>query len=151
MQSTDPSGTHTPSAVTAQAEIILHNRYTKDLSFENVAVSLPPNSAPHFDISISVDCRRQEAMHEVALSTTVTATLNDRVVFVVEIVYAGLFELPEMDEAAQEHFLLEEAPRMLFPWVARIAADVVRDGGLPTLSISPPDFAAMRERSRSSA
>ncbi|MCY3814937.1 MAG: protein-export chaperone SecB [Gammaproteobacteria bacterium] len=39
-----------------------------------------------------------------------------------------------------------EAPRILFLWIDRIFADLARDGGLPQMNLSPPDFAVLHER-----
>jgi preprotein translocase subunit SecB len=39
--------------------------------------------------------------------------------------------------------LLIQAPHMLFPFLRRIVADVVRDGGMPPLMIEPIDFAGL--------
>jgi preprotein translocase subunit SecB len=39
--------------------------------------------------------------------------------------------------------LLIQAPHMLFPFLRRIVADVVRDGGMPPLMIEPIDFMAL--------
>lgn len=138
------SSSSSPEQQEARAEIVLRSRYTRDLSFENIAAPPEPlEGEPLFDISVAVDCRHHEALHEVTLSTTITASHEDRVIFVVEISYAGLFDIPDMPGEARERFIYTEAPRILFPFVDRIASDVTRDGGLPPLSISPPDFVAL--------
>ena len=69
-----------------------------------------------------------------------------RTVFLVELVYAALFELVGLDGASRSRFLLREAPLILFPWVDRIIADLAREGGLPTLNLNPPDFATLHEQ-----
>ena len=40
-------------------------------------------------------------------------------------------------------FLLIECPRMLFPFVRRIVADVTRDGGFPPLNLETIDFVSL--------
>jgi preprotein translocase subunit SecB len=40
-------------------------------------------------------------------------------------------------------YLLIECPRMLFPFVRRIVADVTRDGGFPPLNLDQIDFVAL--------
>jgi preprotein translocase subunit SecB len=37
-------------------------------------------------------------------------------------------------------FLLIECPRMMFPFVRRIVADVTRDGGFPPVNLDVIDF-----------
>ena len=81
-----------------------------------------------------------------------TAAHEDRVAFIMELTYAGLFELAGMggdeNEELRQRFLFREAPRILFPWVDRIFADLARDGGLPQLNLSPPDFAALHQQGK---
>lgn len=127
--------------------VVLHGRYIRDLSFENPgAPAAPGKDDLRFDVSVRVDSRRVDAFHEVALTVNVTAADGDRIVFVVELVYSAMFELIDLDEASGRRFLFCEAPRILFPWVDRIIADLARDGGLPTMNLNPPDFAALYEQ-----
>ena len=128
--------------------IVMHGRYIRDFSFENFgAPVLPGDTAPVFDIDVEVESRKAEEMHEVMLSVRVTARREEQITFLIELSYAGLFQISGMDESEAHRFLHTEAPRMLFPFVDRICADVTRDGGLPPLALSPPDFATLyRER-----
>jgi preprotein translocase subunit SecB len=57
--------------------------------------------------------------------------------------YGGIFVLERVPEEAIQPLLLIECPRMMFPFVRRIVADLVSDGGLPPLMIEPIDFAQL--------
>ena len=63
--------------------------------------------------------------------------------FLLELVYAGLFQIQNVPEEVLQPILLIEGPHLLFPFARRIVADVVRDGGMPPLMIEPIDFAAL--------
>ncbi len=132
--------------------VVLHDRYIKDLSFENPGAPVVPHKDElHLNVSVRVDSRHHSAeagneFHEVTLTVEVTGHHHSRTVFLVELMYAGLFELTGLEEEPRQRFLLCEAPRMLFPWVNRIFADLTRDGGLPTLNLSPPDFVTRYEQ-----
>lgn len=126
--------------------VVLHSRYLRDSSFENPAApALPGDPAPAFDIDVGLDARRREDMHEVTLSVQVTARREGKVSFLIELHYAGLFQIDGLDEGATRRFLFIEAPRLLFPFVDRICADMARDGGLPPLALGPPDFSALHQ------
>ncbi len=141
------SRTDTSASGQESLNVVLHGRYIRDLSFENPgAPAAPDKDDLSLDVSVQVDSRHLDAFHEVALTVDVTASDGDRIVFLVELVYAALFELIDLDETARHRFLLCEAPRILFPWVDRIIADLARDGGLPTLNLNPPDFATLHEQ-----
>ena len=132
--------------------VALHDRYIRDLSFENPgAPATPDRNDLRFDVSVQVDSRQRDDLHEVLLTVEATAFHGTAIVFIVELSYAGLFELTGLDEEPRQRFLFCEAPRILFPWVDRIVADLTRDGGLPQMNLSPPDFAALYERQRTGA
>lgn len=129
--------------------VVLHSRYIKDFSFENPGAPVVLNKDDlRIDVSVQVDDRQRGDLHEILLWITATAAHKAEIVFLVELSYAGLFELIDLDEESRERFVFCEAPRFLFPWVERIIADVTRDGGLPSLNLTPPDFAGLYERER---
>ena len=129
------------------ADITLHTRYIRDLSFENLtAPALPKGCEPLFNIECNIEIREQKNIQEVALATRVTALEEEKILFLIELSYAGLFEVHTNDKNAVELFLHTEAPRILFPFVDRICADIARDSGLPTLVLTPPDFAELYKK-----
>jgi preprotein translocase subunit SecB len=86
----------------------------------------------------------QPEMFEVELKIRVDAKNEGRALFLLEVAYAGAFRLTNVpDLGAQQAILLIQAPHMLFPFVRRVVADVVRDGGMPPLMIEPIDFLAL--------
>ena len=77
------------------------------------------------------------------LRAMIEAKAGDAPIYVVELLYAGVFGLKNLPAEQQNPFLLIEAPRMLFPFARRIIADVTRDGGYQPLMLDPIDFAQM--------
>ena len=129
--------------------VVLHGRYIKDLSFENPGAPVVLDKDDlRIDVSVRVDGRQRRDLYEIVLSINATATHEAEIVFLVELSYAGLFELVDLDGEPRRRFIFCEAPRILFPWVDRIIADVTRDGGLPSLNLTPPDFVGLYERKR---
>jgi len=64
-------------------------------------------------------------------------------VFVVELVYGGLFAIDGVPAENLEPVLLVECPRFLFPFARRIIGDVTSDGAFPPLMLDPIDFGAV--------
>jgi preprotein translocase subunit SecB len=60
-----------------------------------------------------------------------------------ELEYGGIFKVENVPEQQLHPYLLIECPRMLFPFVRRIVADITRDGGFPPLNLDQIDFLAL--------
>ena len=119
-------------------------QYIKDLSFENPGATGEITARPQIELGVDLNARRLEGapdMFEVELKIRVDAKSEGRPLFLLEVAYAGAFRLTNVpDTGTQQMILLIQAPHMLFPFVRRIVADVVRDGGMPPLMIEPIDF-----------
>lgn len=125
-------------------------QYVKDLSFENprAPMGLQPGQ-PRPEIQISVDVNAQavaDGHFEVSLECKVDAKTPEGTVFLMEISYGGVFSLANIPNDTLQAILLIECPRLLFPFVRRIIADVTRDGGFPPLLLDPIDFVALYRR-----
>lgn len=119
-------------------------QYVKDLSFENPAAPMNMNVRPEIDLGVDLQARRlDEERFEVELKLRVSAKAEDKAVFMLELVYGGLFLIQNAPEEILQQLLLIEAPMLLFPFARRIVADAVRDGGMPPLMVEPIDFAGL--------
>jgi preprotein translocase subunit SecB len=119
-------------------------QYIKDLSFENPGAPNNPAIRPQIELNVDLQARQIEREHyEVELKLRIAAKGEEHSLFLLELVYAGLFMLHNIPDEVRQQVLLIEAPHIMFPFARRIVADVVRDGGMPPLMIEPIDFAAL--------
>ncbi len=130
-------------------------QYVKDFSFENpnAPQSLaPPKEQPQIDVNVEVEANLLAPdNYEVTLRIAVTARNVETTLFVIELLYAGLFRIENIPEESLEAVCLIECPRLIFPFARRIIADGTRDGGFPPMLIDPIDFATLyRQRSQAS-
>jgi preprotein translocase subunit SecB len=124
--------------------IVVHGQYVKDLSFENphAPASFGIEGDPAFQVGIDVDVNSlEENVVEVVLHCNLTASHNSETLFVVDLQYAGIFSINIDSEAEAKEAVLVQCPTILFPFVRRIVAEMVRDGGYAPLSMHPIDFA----------
>ena len=124
-------------------------QYVKDLSFENPGApdSLRGAGQPNIDLSVDVQARDLgNDMFEVELIIGARAQRESNPVFIVELTYAGLFQIQNVDPQSREAFLLIECPRLLFPFARRIVAEITREGGFPPLLIDPVDFVQLYQQ-----
>ncbi len=119
------------------------SQYIKDLSVES------PNSpecfkwqeAPQIDVQFNISAQRvEDEIHEVELKVVVSAKTGAGTAYVVDLAYAGLIGMRNLDDNTAHAFLFAEAPRILFPFARRIVADSVRDCGFTPLMLDPIDF-----------
>lgn len=140
-----------PGTAQGAPHVQVHAQYVKDLSFENPNAphSLANQStAPKIEVSVDVGARGLSAdQFEVELRITAHADQEEQKAFVVEVLYAGVFTLHNMDQSLLKQICLIECPRLLFPFARRIVADATRDGGFPPLLLEPIDFAALYQQS----
>jgi len=119
-------------------------QYIKDLSFENPGAAVNPAARPQIELNVDLQARQVQTEHyEVEMKLRVNAKAEDRSLFLLELVYGGMFQLHNIPEEVKQQVLLIEAPHIMFPFARRIVADVIRDGGMPPLMIEPIDFAAL--------
>lgn len=130
--------------------MIVNAQYVKDLSFENpnAPQSLSQQGGePNVQIAIDVNADQiADKSFEVSLTLRAEGTSGTDALFIVEIVYAGIFTLGEIPEEYVPPMLYIEAPRQLFPFARAIIADAVRDGGFPPLLVQPVDFMSMYQQ-----
>jgi preprotein translocase subunit SecB len=127
--------------------ISISAQYVKDLSFENLAIpgSIEIDSAPVIDLSLDINVTKlsEENYFEVALSINSKAIYKDNPIFVVELVYAGIFHLANIPEDQQKMVLSVHCTSMIFPYARKIISDVTQDGGFQPLMMDPIDFARL--------
>ena len=124
------------------------SQYIKDLSFENPKGPFPfAKKEDRPAISVTVDVKANatsnENIYEVILSIKVSATHQDNDVFLIDLIYQGVFEIENLTDDIKEAYLLVECPRILFPFVRRIIYDLHADGGLPPLLLDTVNFAEL--------
>ena len=115
----------------------------KDLTVENpnAPQSYTWETQPQIDVQVDIQVNAiSDDVHEVTLSLSTKAGGDEGVRFNVELEYATLFGVRNVDAEQAHQFLYGEAPRLMFPFARRIVADATRDAGYPPLVLEPIDF-----------
>ncbi|RVV98011.1 protein-export chaperone SecB [Mesobaculum littorinae] len=122
-------------------------QFIRDMSFENILAQKGKGGdlKPEIQVQVNLDARKRQAdnQYEVSTKFNITSKAQDSTLFALELDYAGVFEVTNVPEAQLHPYLLIECPRMIFPFVRRIVADVTRDGGFPPLNLDTIDFVAL--------
>jgi preprotein translocase subunit SecB len=129
------------------AGIHVLGQYVKDISFENPGAPRTlraSEAAPNLDVNVNVNARPQsQTDFEIELKLDAKAVRGEETLFIVEVTYAGVFQIRNVPQEHVHPLLLIECPRLLFPFARQIIADATRQGGFPPLLIDPVDFAAL--------
>ncbi|NQY27274.1 MAG: protein-export chaperone SecB [Piscirickettsiaceae bacterium] len=129
-----------------QARFVIQKIYTKDISFET------PNSPeifreewkPELDLQLGNEyVRIDDDNHEITLTVTVTAKVDDKVAFLVEVKQAGVFSLTGYSDQEMGPLVGSYCPNTLFPFAREVISDVVLKGGFPQLVLAPVNFDAL--------
>jgi preprotein translocase subunit SecB len=121
-------------------------QFIKDMSFENILAQRGTggDAQPDVEVQVNLDAKKRSAEHqfEVLIKLKCGAKAKDSgdQIFLLEIEYAGIFHVENVAEEQMHPFLLIECPRMLFPFLRRIVADVTQDGGFQSLNLENIDF-----------
>ncbi|MBL8549878.1 MAG: protein-export chaperone SecB [Hyphomonadaceae bacterium] len=121
-------------------------QYVKDLSFENpmaAAAARAYDSQPLIDMGVEVKSRpasTESDVFEVDLRIKVDAKRGDEILFIIDLVYGGLFQFANVRPEDVEPLLWIECPRLLFPFSRQVLAEITREGGYPPLLVNPIDF-----------
>lgn len=134
----------TPPAMDDKApRFAMRGQYVKDLSFENPHAPsslLRIKEAPKVDMNVDLNAQSvQDGLLELTMHISARA-VGERTMFIVDLDYAGLFELANIPEENIEQLLLVDCAFLLYPYARRVVSDVTRDGGFPPLLLEPIDF-----------
>ena len=121
--------------------------YTKDISFES---PITPNvfrqewkPAVNVDLNTKTSRIDDQGNHEVVLTLTITAKLEEQTAFLVEVQQAGIFFVAGFEDEALRQLLSTVAPTILFPYAREAVDNLVVKGGFPALMIAPVNFDAL--------
>lgn len=133
------------SATTASPQFAVKGQYIKDLSFENPRAPeslMQGGGAPAIDVNVDLKAQKlQDEIYELTLHISARASAEGgAVLFLVDLAYAGIFQIGGMPAERIEPAIMVDGPFVLFPFARRVIADVTRDGGFPPLMLDPIDF-----------
>lgn len=120
--------------------------YVKDLSVEvpNAPEVFLEREAPQIEIQLNTNGRGiGEGVFEVVLTVTVTAKIEEKVVFLVEVGQAGIFRIMNVPDEQIEPLMAVACPNILFPYARETISDAVTRAGFSPIVLQPVNFESM--------
>lgn len=137
-----PNGDEPGASTQAQLNILA--QYVKDLSFESPGAPQTlqgPGENPQLQVGVNVTGgERGEDLYEVIVHLEAHAKSDAGVIYNVELDFGAMFRIKNVPEDYLQPVMFVDCPTLIFPFVRRVIADVVRDGGFPPLMLDPIDF-----------
>lgn len=140
-QATEPADQEVP-----QVGFAIQKIYLKDISFETPSgleaftKVWKPNVQQDLNIQVTPI---ENGLFEVLLLLTVTASIDDKVVFLVEVKQGGLFVINGLDGIQLSHAINTLCPQILFPYARETIDSLLTRGGFPPLMLAPINFDAV--------
>ena len=120
--------------------------FLKDLSVEN------PNAPQAYlwrenpSIQVGIDQETQtieDGFYNVIVKLTVTATIADKTMFLVEAAMGGIFQVRNVPENELQPLLGAHCPNIIFPYARELISDAVNRMGFPPVYLQPINFEAL--------
>ena len=131
-------------------QFAIQKLYLKDASFES------PNTPqsfrftkwdPQIDLNLTnTQAQIEDDIYEAVLCVTATIKLEEKIAFLIEVQFAGLFSISGFDETEMKYLLGSQAMSVLFPYVREVVSDMTTRGGFPPLILSPVNFDALYQK-----
>src|SRR5450830_499472 len=107
--------------------------YLKGLSLTqpNSPAIFLEQASPAIEVAVSTVAEKQDDhIYESTVTVTVTATINDKVAFVLEVQQAGIFEVRHIPPAQLDPLLGIGCPNIVYPYLRANVADAITRPGI---------------------
>ena len=94
------------------------------------------------DLNVQVN-QLDEGTHEVVLLLTITAKIEGRTVFLVEVKQAGIFAISGFEGIQLSQVINTACPQILFPYAREAIDSILNRGTFPPLMLAPINFDAV--------
>ena len=122
--------------------------YLKDLSLEqpNAPQILMVASEPQIQVEVDIAVSPlTDGIFEVALSSTITAKVDTKVLFLIEAKQAGIFEFSNIPAEQIDPMLGIACPTILYPYLRSNIADIISRAGFQPIHLNEINFHGMYE------
>ena len=125
--------------------------YVKDLSLEipHAPKIFMERDPPQVDIQLHTQANSlEEGVFEVLVMATVTAKIGEKVMFLIEIKQAGIFQIRNVPTNELEPILGVMCPNILFPFLREAVSDVAVRGGFTSILLNPINFEGIYQQQK---
>lgn len=131
----------------AGPQVIMQKFFLRDCSVEvpDAPLVFTREWKPQMDVQLNTDVQNvAEKTHQVTLAVTVTAKLDDKVAYLVEVQQSGIFVVQGFEREEEHRAVLGAyCPNVLFPYAREVVSDLTSKAGFPQFLLQPVNFDAL--------
>lgn len=133
-------------------QLLIHTQYIKNMVFDSpgAPLSLAPGESPKLAVTVGMDGKSYDPIegfpgkaYEITFKVEAAATRpsTGEPLFKLDLQY-GMFCTVAADVPDQHHhpILMIEGPKLVFPFVRQIVAEITQNSGFPPLMLTPVNF-----------
>ncbi|MEM1156163.1 MAG: protein-export chaperone SecB [Pseudomonadota bacterium] len=138
-----------------QQQFAMQRIYTKDISLESPATPgvFKKQWQPKVNVDLGTKSEKidETGNHEVVLTLTITAKIDDETAFLIEVQQAGIFLITGFTPEDLRRVVGTAAPNVLFPYARECVDSLCVKSGFPPLMLAPINFDAMYQQALAQA
>lgn len=120
--------------------------YVHDASIEvpNAPAIFTERATPQINVELGNSAQQiEEGIFNVSIKVTVTAKIEDKTAFLVEVTQSGIFAIRNVPQENMEPILAVACPNILFPYAREAISDMVTRAGFMPVLLNPINFEAL--------
>lgn len=135
----------------SHAMVGIDKLYVKDLSLEipHAPQIFLERENPQIDLQLHTQAASlSEGVFEVVVTSTVTAKMGEKVMFLIEVKQAGIFQIRNVSTEELEPILAVMCPNILFPYLREVVSDLAVRAGFAPVLLNPINFETLYQQQR---
>ncbi|BEV08891.1 MULTISPECIES: protein-export chaperone SecB [unclassified Methylophilus] len=120
--------------------------YVHDASIEvpNAPAIFTERTTPQINVELGNTAQQvEDGIFNVSIKVTVTAKIEDKTAFLVEVNQSGIFAIRNVPQENMEPILAVACPNILFPYAREAISDMVTRAGFMPVLLNPINFEAL--------
>lgn len=120
--------------------------YVHDASLEvpNAPAIFTERTTPQINVELGNNAQQiEDGIFNVSIKVTVTAKIEDKTAFLVEVTQSGIFAIRNVPQENMEPILAVACPNILFPYAREAISDMVTRAGFMPVLLNPINFEAL--------
>lgn len=120
--------------------------YVHDASIEvpNAPAIFTERTTPQINVELGNSAQQiEDGIFNVSIKVTVTAKIEDKTAFLVEVNQSGIFAIRNVPQENMEPILAVACPNILFPYAREAISDMVTRAGFMPVLLNPINFEAL--------